>query len=159
MSQPLTPLRRICFLLSHSRTASGEDVVLLQIELGSSQAPADVENVQNTGVTLYCLCFHCSVPGMHTRKKGCRPEEVNNKDVRLIAAVGIKCCMQNWWKVNQNQIKRIRVQQYIKSKVKNTSKQKERVKNTHNLVVSSLVELHVNAFYTYRGTHQRDYHK
>lgn len=49
MSQPLTPLRRICFLLSHLDTASGEDVILLQIELGSTQAPADEDNVENTG--------------------------------------------------------------------------------------------------------------
>lgn len=69
MSQPLTPLRRICFLLSHLGTASGEDVILLQIELGSSQAPADEDNVENTGTTLYCRRFHCSVPGMHMREK------------------------------------------------------------------------------------------
>lgn len=95
MSQPLTPLRRICFLLSHSGTASGEDVILLLIELGSSQTPADAENVENTGATLYCLCFHCDVPGMHMREKACGPEEVNKKDVSLIAAVAIKGRVQN----------------------------------------------------------------
>lgn len=54
MSQPLTPLRRICFVLSRLGTASGEDGILLQIELGSTQAPADEENVENTGTALYC---------------------------------------------------------------------------------------------------------
>lgn len=93
MSQPLTPLRRICFLLSHSGTASGEDLIWLQIELGSSQAPADVENVQNIGAT--CLGFHHSVPGMDMREKACGPEEVNKKDVSLKAAVGIKGHRQN----------------------------------------------------------------
>lgn len=95
MSQPLTLLRRICFLLGHLGTASGEDVILLQTELGSSQTPADVENVQNIGTTLYFLCFHCNVPGMHMREKACGPEEVNKKDVSLMAAVGIKGHMQN----------------------------------------------------------------
>lgn len=69
MSQPLTPLRSICFPLSHLGTASGEDVILLQIELGSTQAPADEENVENTGTTFYCRRFHCSIPGMHMREK------------------------------------------------------------------------------------------
>lgn len=95
MSQPLTPLRKICFLLSHLGTASGQDMILHQIERGSSQDPADVENVQNIGETLYCLCFHCNVPGMRMREKACRPENVNKKDVSLIAAVGIKGCMLN----------------------------------------------------------------
>jgi len=95
MSQPLTSLRRICFLLGHLGTASGEDLILLQIELGSSQTPADAEKVQNIGATLHCLCFHCNIPGTHMRDKACGPEEVNNKDVSLIAAVGIKGHMQN----------------------------------------------------------------
>lgn len=95
MSQLLTPLRRICFLLSHLATASGEGVISLQSALGSNQAPADVENVQNIGATLYCLCFHCNVPGRHMRQKARGPEEVNKKDVFLIAAVGIKGRMQN----------------------------------------------------------------